>query len=296
MKFAELASRYKAGYRNPLLGFHIGQNCYVRYNPGKNSFEFRRAESRFMSVPDPLPDDPHHSQQGSVPAIMQSIDPYMEVFSNDRIVVHDYKPENQYHWAGITSRALYSNEKCGRKWTYGDLEASGSTPIVFFNGTATAAPPDQKRELDNTARKEMNNHIINIRRQLRTRVKLNAFDRLEAKDIDDYCYDIYGTKWGAYNNGDAVHKMIENVDFYDFMTFLPFLWLGRPGWYGQPYTTNPTLNTTPKDLNAIIKGFDRLINRHRERLRELNGVVTYETPAVLLQEAEQLELPLKSGD
>lgn len=201
--------------------------------------------------------------------------PYAEIFP-DRVTIilegADHRLRNDFN---LYSYRPTSNATDGTEWHYRRrsgrvVKAIGSLPVTINLVTEEIIPTAPRvRTFNKEKQKELNALIARIRRELKVRYKLGAFNSVPMDELVKSTMEVAGGHLSRYkimSDPEYLHYILCMVTADDIKSFYPLVCILR--WYRGIHSTG--------SLPDLPKVFEQLINSRKEGIRLMTGVVYYE--------------------
>lgn len=267
------AQTLSIGRLNKHLGRRIATNVWMKYDSERGCYVCSDVWTKYKV------DDKASAELGYV--IYKAVGrdewdmrPYAEIYP-DRIVitrqVSNQRLSTDFH---IRSYRTSSNATDGLQWYHsrksGGVRVVGSLPVTLdlTTGELTATAP-RVRTFNKEKQKELNSLIARIRRELKVRYKLGAFNSLTMPQLSSSLATALGadvTRYKVMSNPVLMYQVLCMVTPDDIESFYPLICLLHRCQGGYSTDQHPNLP----------KLFERLISSRKEVIRLETGVVYYE--------------------
>lgn len=256
------------------LGRRIARDIWLKYDSERDCFVCSQVWSKYkVDAKDSA--DLGYTRYKRMGKDEWDMRPYAEIF-RDRVVVI---LETSNHRLGtdfnLRAYQLTSNSTDGLAWYYGrksggNVRALGSLPVTINLVTEELIPSAPRvRTFNKEKQKELNALIAGIRRELKVRYKLGAFNSVPTDELVKSVIEAVGghvSKYQVMSTPGYLHHILCMVTTDDIKSFYPLICVLR--WYRGSHNSN--------SFPDLPKIFEQLISSRKEDIRLMTGVVYYE--------------------
>lgn len=266
------AQSLSTGRLNKYLGRRIATDVWMKYDPERDCYVCSDVRTKYK-VDAKASAELGYIMYKAVDKDEWEMRPYAEIYP-DRIVitrqVSNHRLSTDFH---IRSYRTSSNATDGLQWYHsrksGGTGAVGSLPVILdlTTGKLIATAP-RVRTFNKAKQKELNSMIARIRRELKVRYKLGAFNSLTMPQLSTSLTTALGAGMNRYkvmNNPVYLCHVLRMVTPDDIESFYPLICLLH--WSQGGYSAEQHLN--------LPKLFERFISARKEDIRLETGVVYY---------------------
>ncbi len=250
--------RWEKGRKHKVLGVKVATNVYMKYAPVNNTFVLREVQTRYKQVPDPT--------TGGIKYVRVSpteweLAPIAEISPHRTTVIRALSNYKMEKLLGMRCEKPSSNKLAGCVWRFGTQSITCEGPVIIDGGILKLVGGVRKRTINKTLQKERNKLIADVRKKLKIRAKLGAFDKIdmckEATQFDSrYGRSIYST----LIDGPTILAILRGVND-SIESFYPVVALAH--YHNRKLKPN------------IWEAYDAFIIAVREKIRVASGEVTY---------------------
>lgn len=273
LDYTQAQKRYE-GRLNKYLGRRIATDTWMKYDSERDCFVCSHVWNKYK-VDDKASAEMGHTRYKAVGKDEWDMRPYAEIYTDRIVIVHESANHRLGADFNLRSYKASSNATDGMEWYYepksgGTIKAIGSVPVTINLVTEELTPTAPRvRTFDKGKQKELNALIARVRRELKVRYKLGAFNSVEMAVLANSVIEVTGSHVGRYkllSSPGHIFAMLNMVTTDDIKSFYPLVYVLR--WYGGSHNSGRII-----DLPNV---FERFISSRKESIRLATGVVYYE--------------------
>lgn len=268
------AEKLFEGRLDKYLGRRIATGMWLKYDPERDCYVCSQVWSQYK-VDAKASAELGYNKYIKVGKDEWDMRPYAEIF-RDRVTIisesNNHRLRNDFN---LYSYRPTSNATDGTEWRYGRksggvAKAVGSLPVTINLVTEELIPTAPRvRTFNKEKQKELNALIARVRRELKVRYKLGAFNSVPKDELIKSMVEVVGNHVSQYkvlSSPEYIYPILRAVTADDIKSFYPLVCLLR--WYRGIHGTDRS-----PDLPKI---FEQLISSRKEGIRLATGVVYYE--------------------
>lgn len=262
------------GRLNKYIGRRIATDTWMKYDPERDCYVCSYVH-RKHKVDEKASAELGYTQYRMVGKDEWDMRPYAEIFPDRIVLLREFSNYRLSRDFKLYSYQPTSNATDGMEWHYGRRssgvsKAIGSLPVTINLVTEEVIPTSPRvRTFNKEKQKELNALIARIRRELKVRYKLGAFNSIPMDELINSVTKVVGDHVSQYrvmSSPEHLYQILCMVTADDIKSFYPLICMLR--WYRGIYNSN--------SFPDLPKIFEQFINSRKEGIRLATGVVYYE--------------------
>ena len=255
------------------LGRRIAKNVWMKHDPERDCYVCSQVWAKYK-VDAEASAESGYSQYKLVGKDEWDMRPYAEIFRDRVTIIRENTNQRLGTDFNLHSYQVTSNATDGLEWYYklrsGKIvKAIGSLPVTINLVTEELIPTAPGvRTFDKEKQKELNTLIARIRRELKVRYKLGAFNSVPKDELVKSMVEAVGNHVSQYkvmSSPEYIYPILRAVTTDDIKSFYPLICLLR--WYRGSRNSN--------SFPDLPKIFEQFISSRKEGIRLATGVVYY---------------------
>lgn len=256
-------TRWEKSRKHKVLGVKVATNVYMKYAPVNNTFVLREVQTQCKQVPDPLTG---RTKYVRVPPAEWGLAPIAEISPHHTTIIRALSNSKMEQLFGVRCEKPSSNKLAGYVWKFGTQSITCESPVIIDGGILKPVGGVTKRTINKALQKEHNKLIADVRKKLKIRAKLGAFDKIDMREEAVQFDSRYGKSiYSTMRDGLTILKILRGVND-SIESFYPVVAIAH---HHNRWSNNRKLKPN------IWEAYDALIIAVREKIRVDSGEVTY---------------------
>ena len=273
--YANAKKRTEWGRRSSkVLGWRAKNGVYYDYDAARDCYVYSEVRRTYGKTKVTRPDHTGKMVEYEEHRVnkhdLWTKNPYAEVYK-DRVVIHSCIGNHVLKPFDGTSFKPKSIKLSGKRWVFGDAEATGDLPLTYYYDPERIefSSPPKVRTFDKEKQKLLNEQIKRLKRMVGVRSKLGALKNVKVEDLEKALHAHRADYYIYLRHADSFKALLDTVTEDDITTFYPVMMLAQIncGWSWKHSNEKTGIDWEVR--------FEKLITTMREKLRLASGAVSY---------------------